>query len=38
MELLKVAAQDADVYVWIVEGVDYQDKTIFQKGTVTLIR
>lgn len=34
----KGAAQDADVYVWIVEGIDYLDKTIFQKGTVTLIR
>jgi gliding motility-associated-like protein len=34
----KGAAQDPDVYVWIVEGIDYQDKTIFQKGTVTLIR
>jgi gliding motility-associated-like protein len=34
----KGAAQDADVYVWIVEGVDYQDKAIFQKGTVTLVR
>ena len=30
--------QDADVYVWIAEGVDYQNKTIFKKGTVTLIR
>ena len=30
--------QDADVYVWIVEGVDYLDKVIFQKGSVTLIR
>jgi gliding motility-associated-like protein len=30
--------QDADVYVWIVEGVDYLDKLIFQKGSVTLIR
>ena len=34
----KGSAQDADVYVWIVEGVDYLGKTIFQKGTVTLIR
>ncbi|MGH2564169.1 MAG: T9SS type B sorting domain-containing protein, partial [Ginsengibacter sp.] len=34
----KGAPQDADVYVWIVEGVDYQDKVIFQKGSVTLIR
>ena len=30
--------QDSDVYVWIVEGIDYQDKVIFQKGSVTLIR
>ncbi|MDB5223448.1 MAG: domain containing protein [Chitinophagaceae bacterium] len=30
--------QDAAVYVWIVEGVDYLDKKIIQKGTVTLIR
>lgn len=30
--------QDAAVYVWIVEGIDYQDKKITQKGTVTLIR
>lgn len=30
--------QDADVFVWIVEGVDYMDKKIIQKGTVTLIR
>jgi gliding motility-associated-like protein len=30
--------QDGDVYVWIVEGIDYQDKLIFQKGNVTLIR
>ena len=34
----KGAAQDADVYVWIVEGMDYQGKVIFQKGSVTLIR
>jgi gliding motility-associated-like protein len=34
----KGSAQDADVYVWIVEGIDYQDKVIFQKGSVTLIR
>ncbi len=34
----KGAPQDAQVLVWIVEGVDYQDKVIFQKGTVTLIR
>ncbi|MEO8762871.1 MAG: PKD domain-containing protein [Ginsengibacter sp.] len=34
----KGAPQDSDVYVWIVAGVDYQDKEIFQKGTVTLVR
>ena len=34
----KGKAQDSDVYVWIVEGVDYQGKTIFRKGSVTLIR
>lgn len=30
--------QDTDVFVWIVEGLDYQGKIIFQKGSVTLIR
>lgn len=30
--------QDTDVFVWIVDGLDYQDKEIFQKGSVTLIR
>ena len=30
--------QDSDVFVWIVEGLDYQGKDIFQKGSVTLIR
>ncbi len=30
--------QDAAVFVWIIEGVDYLDKKITQKGTVTLIR
>ena len=34
----KGAPQDSQVFVWIVEGVDYQDKVIFKKGTVTLIR
>lgn len=34
----KGQAQDSDIYVWIVEGVDYQDKKITQKGTVLLIR
>jgi len=30
--------QDSGVYVWIVEGIDYLDKKITQKGSVTLIR
>ena len=30
--------QDPAVYVWIVEGIDYTDKKIAQKGTVVLIR
>ena len=30
--------QDEAVFVWIIEGVDYLDKKITQKGTVTLIR
>ncbi|HVZ96018.1 MAG TPA: PKD domain-containing protein [Chitinophagaceae bacterium] len=30
--------QDPDVYVWMVEGIDYQNKVIFRKGSVTLIR
>ncbi|MEO7960119.1 MAG: T9SS type B sorting domain-containing protein, partial [Ginsengibacter sp.] len=30
--------QDSQVYVWIVDGQDYQNNEIFQKGTVTLIR
>ena len=34
----KGAPLDSQVFVWIVEGVDYQDKVIFQKGSVTLIR
>lgn len=34
----KGKAQDAAVYVWIVEGVDYLNKVIFRKGSVTLIR
>ncbi|MEO7394508.1 MAG: PKD domain-containing protein [Chitinophagaceae bacterium] len=34
----KGAPQDSQIFVWIVEGADYQDKLIFQKGTVTLIR
>lgn len=34
----KGSPQDAAVYVWIVEGEDYQGKIIFEKGSVTLIR
>jgi gliding motility-associated-like protein len=30
--------QMSAVYVWIAEGIDYLDKKITQKGTVTLIR
>jgi gliding motility-associated-like protein len=30
--------QDANVYVWTAEGVDYEGNTIFKKGSVTLIR
>ena len=30
--------QDTAVFVWIAEGIDYLDKKITQKGTVTLIR
>lgn len=30
--------QDAAVYAWIAEGVDYQNKVITKKGTVVLIR
>lgn len=30
--------QDSGVYVWLVEGIDYLDKKITQKGSVTLIR
>ncbi len=30
--------QNPGVYVWIVEGIDYQDQKIFKKGIVTLIR
>ena len=36
--MFKGKPQDAGVFVWIVEGVDYLDKKITQKGTVTLIR
>lgn len=34
----KGRAQDAAVFVWIAEGIDYEDKKITQKGIVTLIR
>ena len=34
----KNAAQDPAVFVWIVEGIDYQGKIIFEKGSVTLLR
>ncbi len=30
--------QSPDVYVWIVEGIDFQDNKIFKRGIVTLIR
>jgi gliding motility-associated-like protein len=30
--------QDADVFVWMAEAVDYLGKVIFKKGSVTLIR
>ena len=31
-------SQDANVYVWMVEGIDYLDKKFTRKGTVVLIR
>ncbi|GAC1420884.1 MAG: hypothetical protein NVS1B13_04830 [Flavisolibacter sp.] len=31
-------AQSSGVYVWLVKGVDYTGKLVFEKGTVTLIR
>ncbi len=34
----KGAAQDPDVFVWMVEGVNYLGETIVEKGSVTLIR
>ena len=34
----KGAAQDSDVFVWMVEGVNYLGETIAEKGSVTLIR
>ena len=30
--------QSTGVYVWIVKGIDYRNKSLFKKGTVTLIR
>ncbi len=30
--------QNPDIYVWIAEGIDYENKQIFKKGTVALIR
>ncbi len=30
--------QDPGVFVWIAEGIDYLGKTVFRKGSVTLIR
>ncbi len=30
--------QDAAIYVWMVEGVDYEDNKVAQKGTVMLVR
>jgi len=30
--------QDAAVYVWVVEGTDYLNQKVTQKGTVVLIR
>ncbi|MEO6290315.1 MAG: T9SS type B sorting domain-containing protein, partial [Ginsengibacter sp.] len=34
----KGSPQDSQVFVWIIEGVDYLDKVVSQKGTVTLVR
>ena len=30
--------QDADTYVWVVQGKDYTGKTVKKKGTVVLVR
>ncbi|MBA2562863.1 MAG: gliding motility-associated C-terminal domain-containing protein, partial [Chitinophagaceae bacterium] len=30
--------QDAGVYVWMIEGIDYLDNKIVKKGSVILIR
>lgn len=32
------ALQSSGTFVWLVKGVDYTGKTVFEKGTVTLIR
>jgi gliding motility-associated-like protein len=32
------SAQGSGTFVWLVKGVDYTGKTVFEKGTVTLIR
>ena len=34
----KGSDQDSNVFVWTVEGEDYLGKTVFEKGSVTLIR
>jgi hypothetical protein len=30
--------QPTGIYVWIVKGVDYTGKSVFEKGTSVLIR
>ncbi len=30
--------QDPAIYVWMIKGVDYTGKAVFQKGTVVLVR
>jgi gliding motility-associated-like protein len=35
---IKGVPQGTNVFVWMVSAVDYQDKPLFLKGTVTLIR
>jgi len=34
----KGSPQDAGVFVWMAQGIDYLGKTIFKKGSVVLIR
>ncbi|MEO6327730.1 MAG: PKD domain-containing protein [Ginsengibacter sp.] len=36
--IYKGKVQDAAVYVWMAQGIDYRDNKITQKGIVTLIR